>query len=148
MAAAESALAAGCRVISFSVPGIPVAKGRPRLSVRFGHAHAYTPAKTRQAENLFAARAMAYAPETPIAGPISMTLRLIFPFPASMPKKRKIDGMPHVTKPDADNACKMILDSLQGAFFLDDKQIYALTVTKEYGPVPQTCVVINESPFN
>lgn len=132
-------------MISFSVPGVPVAKGRPRAAFRGGHATIYTPAKTREAENLFAARAMAYAPETPLAGPISMTLRLIFPFPASMPKKRKIDGMPHVTKPDADNVIKSILDALQGVFFLDDKQVYALTVTKEYGPVPQTCVVITDA---
>lgn len=36
--------------ISFTVPGEPVGKGRPRLSSRNGFAHAYTPAGTRKYE--------------------------------------------------------------------------------------------------
>ena len=36
--------------ISFTIPGSPVGKGRPRVSVRGGYAHAYTPEKTRTYE--------------------------------------------------------------------------------------------------
>ena len=37
--------------VSFTVPGQPVAKGRARMSIRGGHAIAYTPQKTRMYEN-------------------------------------------------------------------------------------------------
>lgn len=38
------------QVIEFTVPGVPVAKGRPKFSTRGGYAQAYTPSKTTKAE--------------------------------------------------------------------------------------------------
>lgn len=38
------------QVIQFTVPGAPVAKGRPKFSTRGGYAQAYTPSKTTKAE--------------------------------------------------------------------------------------------------
>lgn len=38
------------QVIQFTIPGVPVAKGRPKFSTRGGYAQAYTPSKTTKAE--------------------------------------------------------------------------------------------------
>lgn len=38
------------QAIQFTIPGVPVAKGRPKFSTRGGYAQAYTPSKTTKAE--------------------------------------------------------------------------------------------------
>lgn len=42
------------QVIEFTIPGVPVAKGRPKFSTRGGYAQAYTPSKTTKAEQFVA----------------------------------------------------------------------------------------------
>lgn len=42
------------QVIEFTIPGVPVAKGRPKFSTRGGYAQAYTPSKTTKAEQYVA----------------------------------------------------------------------------------------------
>ena len=42
------------QVIEFTIPGVPVAKGRPKFSTRGGYAQAYTPSKTTKAEQYIA----------------------------------------------------------------------------------------------
>lgn len=42
------------QVIQFTIPGVPVAKGRPKFSTRGGYAQAYTPSKTTKAEQFVA----------------------------------------------------------------------------------------------
>ena len=52
-------------MITFTVPGDPVGKARPRITLAGGRAHAYTPAKTAAYEQLvavYAAAAMKKAP--------------------------------------------------------------------------------------
>ena len=40
--------------VSFTVPGEPIGKGRPRATTRAGHAALYTPKKTANYESLIA----------------------------------------------------------------------------------------------
>lgn len=42
------------QILEFTVPGVPVAKGRPKFSTRGGYAQAYTPSKTTKAEQYVA----------------------------------------------------------------------------------------------
>lgn len=134
--------------LSFTVPGTPVAKGRPRVTARGGFARAYTPQKTRIAEASFEARAFQYRPATPFAGPLRLEVVFMMPIPKSFPKWRRAsaeEGNTHpVGKPDIDNLLKLIADAMSGAFWLDDKQIVEAEVRKMYGPVPQTKVVVTE----
>lgn len=133
-------------MISFIVHGVPVGKGRPRLTTRGGFAHAYTPKKTREAEATLTARAVQYRPSEPFDCALHVRLTFVFPVPDSWPKKKKAlaltDNMAHVTKPDIDNLVKAALDALCGPFFLDDKQISSLHAVKRYGPTPMTEVSI------
>ena len=57
--------------MKFSIPVIPVAKGRPRLSTRGGYAHAYTPTKTRNAEDEFAMYVRQQYKGEPVAVPLA-----------------------------------------------------------------------------
>lgn len=73
-----------------TVPGIPVGKGRPRMSVRGGHAMAYTPEKTVRYENLVRTTFMNEYPESvPIDVPVRVVIYANFPIPKSWSKKKK-----------------------------------------------------------
>lgn len=51
-------------------------------------------------------------------------------------------------KPDCDNIAKIILDSLNGIAYEDDKQITSLTVEKYYGDMPKVCLILQEDNGN
>lgn len=132
--------------ISFFIPGIPVAKGRARMSARGGFARAYTPAKTRKAEKDFATLASAFAPATPLECPLSLQLTFYFPIPSSFTKWKQEAAANgkyhHVTRPDLDNCIKLVKDSLNGLFFLDDRQVSGIIASKWYARDPYTTVRI------
>lgn len=118
--------------LRFTIPGEPVAKGRPRMT-RTGHA--YTPSKTRLYEahiqDLWRAGS---APTLPTGQPIRVCVDAFFPVPKSTSKKKKatMEGAPHTKKPDADNVAKAVLDALNGLAFDDDSRICDLRATKRY----------------
>jgi len=47
-------------------------------------------------------------------------------------------------KPDTDNIAKIILDSLNGIAYKDDKQVIRLSVEKRYAEEPSVSVWISE----
>ena len=66
--------------------------------------------------------------------------------PASKSKKFKeqaLNGLQlPIKKPDVDNVAKIILDSISGIVYKDDKQIVKLTVSKKYSDTPKVEVKI------
>ena len=123
--------------LDFTVYAKAVGKGRPRLTTRGGYAHAYTPAKTREFENLVgwsAKRAMCQ--RLPVASGralfVQITVSLVPPL--SWSKKRRIEafGAFCSKKPDTDNVTKAILDAMNGIVYEDDAQVTGLVVQKFY----------------
>lgn len=117
---------------TFTIPGEPVAKGRPRMT-RTGHA--YTPQKTRLYEaHIQDLWKRGIAPALPTGQPLRVSVDAFFSVPKSTSKKQKMamDGAPHIKKPDADNVVKAVLDALNGLAFEDDSRICNLTATKRY----------------
>jgi Holliday junction resolvase RusA-like endonuclease len=128
-------------VITFTIPGNPVGKGRPRVSRRGGFARMYTPEKTASYESLVA-----------MAGHIAMgdmhvwlcacavTLDIRVPVPASWSQKKRaaaLAGLVHpTTKPDIDNVEKAVFDGLNGVVWKDDVQVVSVTKRKRYGDRP------------
>ena len=132
--------------IEIVVAGEPVAKGRPRMSVRPIHgkprAMAYTPAKTRDYENLIklaAGQAMGGAP--PASDPVRMTVRACLPIPRSLSKKRQAMAeageLRPAKRPDIDNFVKAALDGCNKIVFVDDSQVVELTAVKAYSRRPR-----------
>jgi Holliday junction resolvase RusA-like endonuclease len=134
-------------VISFTVPGKPGAKGRPRISTRGGFARAYTPAETVSYENK-----VAFAGRDAMAGrqmldqPLRLRVMAIFDVPASWSGKKKVKAMSGeirpTGKPDADNVLKIVGDALNGIVWRDDSIIVEATVIKSYGAAPGVCVMV------
>jgi Holliday junction resolvase RusA-like endonuclease len=119
--------------LRFHIPGEPVAKERSR-STRSGH-H-YTPAKTQAFETAVAWHARAaMGSSQPISGPVSVFLDITCAIPASWAKKRQkaAMGAPKVSRPDADNYAKSVLDGCNGVLWTDDAQVWDLRARKRYG---------------
>lgn len=73
--------------VSFSIPGDPVAKERPRFT-RSGHA--YTPAKTRTYEEIirmYATKAM--RGKKMLTGAVEMNINAFFPIPKVSAKRKE-----------------------------------------------------------
>lgn len=116
--------------VEFTVPGIPVGKGRPRFT-KDGHAH--TPQKTRDYEDKVAQCWKCQSGKGFADGiPLTATVTAFFTVPKSTSKKKAaaLDGTPHIKRPDADNVAKAILDALNGHAYNDDSAIALLTVRK------------------
>lgn len=138
------------RVITFTVPGTPVGKGRPKVASRGGKfAQLYTPEKTANYEGLVAhAGQVAMNGRDLIAGAVSVQLDIRLPVPASWSKRKQneaLDGQLLPTKkPDIDNVEKAIFDGLNGVVWNDDVQVVDVTKRKRYSAVPGVRVVIRE----
>lgn len=132
-------------MITIIVPGVPVAKGRPRFT-KVGRV--FTPKKTEDYEKavrLFANRAMAGRP--PLDRPVRVSVFALVPVPESWSKKRKQAALAYQIlpecKPDGDNYLKVTCDALNGCVWRDDAQAIVSTVVKVYGHKPQLRIEVS-----
>lgn len=135
--------------ISFTVPGEPRGKGRPRATVRGGHARMYTDDKTASYENLVAlAATAAMAGRPPLQGPLTVVIavRLTPPKAASKLARAAMLGgsAPVYGRFDLDNICKAVLDGSNAIAFADDRQIVGLMAAKAGAETPGVDVEIQE----
>jgi Holliday junction resolvase RusA-like endonuclease len=128
----------------FFVRGKPQGKARPRVT-RFG---TYTPKQTKDYEQSVrvafwkATDNIKKQPTMPLFDNdvcVSAEIVAYYEIPKSWNKKKRaaaIEGRLRPTvKPDTDNIAKIILDSLNGLAYHDDKQVVECKVSKWYGDV-------------
>ena len=134
--------------VDFAVAGVPVAKGRPRATVRGGVPSLYTPAKTRTYESLVqkaAQEAMDHREYFDDAVDVSILAYL--PIPASWSKKKQRAALHGevlpTSRPDVDNYAKIICDACNGIVYRDDSLIVGLTVEKRYSDNPRIFVRVS-----
>lgn len=131
----------------FDVIGPITGKGRPRVNTYT--AHAYTPAKTKEYEDLVKQYfIIKYPGRIPLEGRIRVKIVAHFKILKNT-KKSEIDDMlsgkiSPTKKPDIDNIVKIILDSLNKLAFKDDNQITKLEIEKVYGEVEKVSVIVEE----
>ena len=127
------------------IDGNPVAKGRPRFTKR---GIAYTPAKTKTAEEMIAwewkNQSKQYFDDIPIKVNIDF-----YKSPPKSTSKKKLELMENkairpTTRPDIDNYIKLVLDSLNGVAFKDDNQICELVSRKFYSTNPRIEIEMSE----
>jgi len=126
----------------------PLPKERPRATVIGGHARIYTPRKTVEYEKKIGAAWKSEFGEEPFEGAVSVRIVTFMPIPKSSTKQKRKDMEERktrpVTKPDADNLAKAILDGLNGIAFRDDNQIVDLSISKYYGQSPKIMVRVRD----
>ena len=132
-------------IVTFTIPGEPTAKGRPRVT-RYG---TYTPKETVAYENLVKLMYREKYHNKMLEGALIGTVTCYFPVPKSMPKyKKKLAGEFEIfptKRPDCDNLAKAVFDALNGIAYKDDSQIVGMSVLKRYTlEAPMTEVIIRE----
>lgn len=144
--------------ISFTVPGKPRPKERPRLGKG---GFAYTPAKTQVYEALIARKAkeaMDKAGLQPFNSPVCMDLTIIFAIPKSFTKEKRLAAQKGLVecigRVDADNVVKIFGDAIQGrkvkkefvpgAVIFNDNRITHGSFKKIYGDTEMVHITIRE----
>ena len=130
--------------VSFTVPGEPTGKGRPR----FYNGHSITPSKTKSYE---AEVKFWYLQENKgimIDGEVIADIKAYYQIPKSVSKKTRqqmLDGEIRPTKkPDLDNVAKAILDALNGLAYHDDSEVVELNIGKYWSDSPRVEVTLME----
>jgi Holliday junction resolvase RusA-like endonuclease len=145
MRAAPLTSAAGLALpVTVIVAGIPVAKGRPRITRR---GIAYTPAATRKYEahgRLAAQEAM--GDRQPIACPVRIVALVELPVPTSWSRARTAAALTGdirpTTRPDLDNFLKSAMDSINSIVVADDSLVVEIDARKRYGIQPKLVVTV------
>ena len=96
-----------------------------------------------------------YRPKQPLAGDIYLKAIFYMPYRKYMYRTGKYSHLLkdsfkcmkfHSVKPDLDNLCKFLLDTIagKGRMICDDSQICVLQAEKVYGKTPRTEITIEE----
>ena len=122
------------RTISLSIPGEPIAQGRPKFSNRGGFVKAYDPKKSRdgkQSVKFFVASHMEDSGAEPLEGPIHLMVQFGIKLPTSQHRKRTpVPRKWRIKKPDLDNLIKLVKDACSGIAYLDDNQVVKISAEK------------------
>lgn len=112
----------------------PVGKGRPRFARVGAGVRSYTPAKTKNAEEVIALAWKTQSGEK-IEGAVQLKLTAVFAPPKSISKKKQEEliGTPYEHKTDLDNIVKLVCDALNGKAWADDSTVTGMNLTKIYG---------------
>ena len=118
-------------LLTFTVPDEPVAMPRPRVAVRGGKAHGYTPTGAQAAMWRIRQSAETALGDRPrFDGAVVVTVVAFVRMPASIPKRDRLTALP-TRRPDADNFAKTALDGCD-VLWLDDSQVTDLCIRKRY----------------
>lgn len=136
-------------IVTFTVDGDPVPKGRPRFARRGQFVQTYTDAKTIDYETHVAMKArLAIGSTEPLKGALTVFLYLRYAVPPSYSKKRKeacLAGLEFPKRIDIDNVYKSITDAMNGIVYLDDSQIVEAHIKKVYAEDAGANVMVQET---
>ena len=134
--------------VRFTVLGTPKGKGRPRFAVMKKGVRAFTPTETANYENLVKLSYQQECGDIKLEGELEADIKAYFIPPASTSKKKKeqmLKGeIAYTHKPDLDNIVKILLDSLNGIAYDDDRQIVSLKIEKGYAEKAGVVVELRE----
>lgn len=129
---------------TLEILGNPMGKQRPK----FGNGFTYTPKETVIYENYVKTSFQQKYGQTNLTGQIRADIKAYFDIPKSTSKRKRTEMLSDIIRPaktpDCDNIAKIILDSLNGIAYKDDKQIVLLTVEKFYSDNPRVCLMLQE----
>jgi Holliday junction resolvase RusA-like endonuclease len=132
---------------SFTIPGEPVAQGRPRFSTFNRFPVAIDPKESREFKSkaaFFAKQANFYRDD----GPLKIVARFYFKRPKYADGKKFSTGaIACFRRPDIDNAIKCLFDGIRGIIYRDDSQVCKVLAMKFYheaGGQPRTEVEVYE----
>lgn len=141
------------KIVTFTVPGKPFGKERPKVATRKANdgrvfSKAYTPKKTVIYENQVKTEYHNQVGDFKFPDGAELDVRIMayYEIPKSTSKKRREMMLKRelrpTKKPDFDNVAKVICDSLNGIAYHDDNQIVDGMFRKFYSDRPRIDVTI------
>lgn len=136
--------------VSWTVPGEPAGKGRPRFARTGAGVRTYTPEKTAQYENLIRLEygrqvgGMAFGRDVPLR--MTVTAWLSIPKSAGVRKRELMEKgvIRPLKRPDSSNILKAVEDAGNGVVYPDDSQIVDTVVRRFYSGCPRLTVTVEE----
>lgn len=138
-------------MIAFHLPVVPpkVTAQQKRVHVVKGKPVFFHGAAMRREEQTWAALMAPHAPLQPIEGPVSLSVRLVYPHLKTVRKGDRDRLLPKGSKPDADNVAKHAVDLLSKLRFIeDDQRVAKLTISKYFGPAALVGIQIQIAPMS
>ncbi|OFK25066.1 RusA family crossover junction endodeoxyribonuclease [Olsenella sp. HMSC062G07] len=124
-------------------------KQRPRAQVVGGHARVYTPTKTAKFEKVIASAWLEQVGTRWVAFEGEVWITVTFRRELAKSNPKYWDGRADLSKPDADNMLKAVLDALNGVAFADDSQITRIEAIKgRRKPHGEGCFVSIEASYH
>lgn len=123
------------KILEFTVHTVPVPQPRHRAGFAGGKPKMFLPsgAKIHDFKSDLKKIVREQYDGPVLSGPIRLSCLFLMPRPKDMVwKKRPMQRVPHVKKPDADNLLKGLKDALKGILWRDDSQVWVVHVVKEY----------------
>lgn len=117
---------------TFTVPGLPVAKGRPRATTVGGFARMYTPKESARFEERVRLSAREAGITIANEGALELTVVAYWPMSGTPLKRGSRPGRFKSARPDADNVLKSVGDALNGVAYKDDAQVARAIVEKRH----------------
>ncbi len=128
----------------FVLSGNPIPQKQTRFTCQGGFPRAYDPSKKDL--EMIRWQVKPFAPQTPLQGPISLSLFFFLPIPKSASKARRDQMMRRiilpVVKPDEDNLAYIVTNALKKLVYEDDSQVCEKHVYKVYDVCPRTEIVV------
>jgi Holliday junction resolvase RusA-like endonuclease len=135
--------------ISFSIPGVPIAKARPRFARRGKFVTTYNIQESQEGKFRWELLrcVLPYrsgdGPLVPSGVPIGLSVIFYMPIPSGLSQKKLLAlGFRHIKKPDADNLLKFLKDCGNGVLWADDSQVWEVRARKIYDPEPRTDITL------
>lgn len=128
-------------MIGFFLPMVPptVTHQEKKIRVLNGKPVVYEPADLKAARAKLTGMVARYAPEHPLAGPLQLVTKWIWPARHPLLYEWK------TSKPDTDNLIKLLKDCMTAAhYWNDDAQVASEITEKFYGQQPGIYVMIEE----
>ena len=129
------------------IPGVPIAKKRPRFARRGKFVVTYNSQETE--EGRFYLDARQQWKEAPIQSPIELKAFFYMPIPKGTSKKKRelslCGDIKHVKRADIDNLLKFSVDCLTGLVWSDDAQVWKVEMEKSYSDNPRTLLYFRRS---
>jgi Holliday junction resolvase RusA-like endonuclease len=119
-----------------------------RLRVVNGKPMFFHGARMKREEATWATLLAPYVPAEPFDGPLTLSIRLVYPHGTSARKADRDRLVPKATRPDASNAIKHLEDCLtRMRFVVDDARFARVSVEKLHGPEAEVGIRIEITPF-
>jgi Holliday junction resolvase RusA-like endonuclease len=136
--------------MKITIPGIPIAKKRPRFARRGKFVQTYSDQGTDESRALMEIRQQV---AEKFEGPVSISFNFFLPRPkghfgTGRNAGKLKDSAPeyHTKKPDIDNYLKFYMDVLNGEAWEDDAQVVEVFAKKDYAKDagPKTIIFIHD----